>query len=151
MANRDDLKELAQQHLKTAEILIRARDYAGAAYMLGYVLEFALKSAACKTLNLVSYPESGSNERISSFFKAHNFDQLIMISGLTDLFDFRGSAGASRNWSDFTGMFLGEWPRMRYDLPFRKQFNEKTLKKLYNNLTDSNNGILTVIEKNKRW
>ncbi len=151
MPNLDDFKELAKQHLKTAEILIDAKDWPGAAYMMGYVLEFVLKASACKALKFVSYPETHQNERVYGFFKAHNFDQLFMISGALDLFDIRGSADAQRNWSDFTSAFLGEWNKMRYDSALRKQFDEIKVKKLYNNLMDKADGILEVLEKNKRW
>ena len=152
MANCEDFKELAEQHRKTAEILMKAGDNPGAAYMLGYVLEFALKAAACKTLHLLTYPESGGNEKISSFFKAHNHDQLIMIAGLWDLFDAnRGTAAAQRNWSNFTSAYLGEWTRMRYDKDLRKQFDKKKVKSLYNSLIGAPDGIIPIIDKNKRW
>jgi len=151
MATYSDFKDLAAQHLKTAKCLIKAQDWPGAAYMLGYVLEFALKAAICKTLNLVSYPESTAQEKVYSFFKAHNFDQLIMISGAIDLFDTRGSANAQQNWSDFTSSFLGEWTGMRYNKDIRKQFDENKVKKLYNNLIDKPDGILATLEDNKRW
>ena len=119
---------------------------------LGYVLEFALKAAICKTLNLVTYPDSyNKSEKVYNFFKAHNLDQLWMVSGLLDLFDSRGSSDAQQNWSDFTGSFLGEWTGMRYDKELRKQFDENKVKKLYNNLVDKSDGILEVIERNNRW
>lgn len=154
MPNNNDFKELAEQHLKTAEILMKARDWSGAAYMLGYVLEFALKAASCKALNFVVYPDSYSgsgSEKVYSFFKAHNFDQLLIVSGLSDLFDTRGSKDAQRNWSDFTGPFLGDWTSMRYNKERRKQFDEDIVRDLHDNLTNKADGILAVIDNNKRW
>lgn len=151
MANRDDFKKLAKQHLKTAEILMDAEDWAGSAYMMGYVLEFALKAMICKTLNLVSYPEGHSNEKVHGFFKSHNFDQLIVVSGASDLFDYRGTTDAQRNWSDFTARYLGEWPNMRYNKDIRNQFKKKVIKDLHNNLIEKDGGILSVISDNKRW
>lgn len=150
MPNIKDFKELAKQHLKTAETLMDAKDWAGSAYMMGYVLEFILKASACKSLNLVSYPETHNNEKVYSFFKAHNFDQLQMISGVIDLFDARGSANAQQNWSDFTAYYLGDWTGMRYNKDIRKQFSEKVVKKLYTNLYDGKDSIIKVIEKKKR-
>lgn len=152
MASPKDLKDLAYQHLKTAECLMRAEDWSGAAYMLGYVLEFALKSAVCRTLNLLAYPSGETHsERVIGFFKVHNFDQLQIISGTTDLFDSRGSKDAQRNWGDFTAYYLGEWPSMRYNKEGLKQFNKKVVNKIHNGLTSKRDGILMVLEKENRW
>lgn len=147
MASCQDFKDLSEDHLTTAEHLINAKDWAGAGYMLGYVLEFSLKAVVCKTLNLQSYPESGGNEKVHSFFKSHNFDQLIMISGLTDLFQSRGTSEDQQAWSEFTTPYLGEWTSMRYSKEWRRDFTEEKVKKLHIALKSL---IKTINDKN-RW
>lgn len=151
MVNNEDLKELSKQHLKTAEALIKAQDWPGAAYMLGYVLEFLLKAATCKTLNLLVYPESHAVEKIHGFFRTHNFDQLLMVSGTSDLFDIsRGEPEVQQHWSDFTSKYLGDWPGMRYNKDTRKQFTKITVNALYKNLVSDKKSIIKILDKEKR-
>jgi len=151
MANCNDLKRIAKARLKTAKILIEAKDWDGAAYNLGYVLECALKAVICKTLNLVNYPEYTKNDRTDSYFMTHKFDQLLIASGMEYIFSPRGPIDAFRNWSDFTKEYQGDWPAMRYDRQRLSQFNETKVKTLYTNLTEPNIGILAIISKKRKW
>src|SRR5579862_2473206 len=48
VVNRTDFQELAEVHLQNAEALLKARLYAGAYYMSGYVIECALKACICR-------------------------------------------------------------------------------------------------------
>ncbi len=149
MATLQDFEELAEQHLNTAIILMTAKDWCGAAYMMGYVLEFTLKGEACKSLNFEYYPETHNSDKVVSFFKTHYFDQLIMISGVSNLFDTRGTPEAQQNWSDFTASYLGEWPTMRYNKDIRRQFDKTKVESLYYILTNDKDGIMKVIKDKK--
>jgi hypothetical protein len=90
MANGVGLKEIALARLETTEVLIEAKDWDGAGYMLGHVLECALKAVICKTLNLVEYPEYTKNEKTDGYFMTHKFDQLLIASGMENIFSPRG-------------------------------------------------------------
>ena len=80
MATGSDLKNIAKARLASAEILIKAKDWHGAAYMLPYALECALKAVICKTLNLMAYPDDyKSKTDVRSFFSTHLFLQLKSI------------------------------------------------------------------------
>lgn len=151
MAGLVDFKEISQARLKTVAILLDARDWDGASYMMGYVLECALKAVICKTLHLVSYPENTRNDKIDGYFMTHKFDQLLIPSGMEDVFSTRGKPDAFRSWSDFTKEYPGDWPGMRYDRQRLKQFDEAKVRKLYNDLVGEPDGILATIEKEKRW
>lgn len=143
------LKRIIRQRLRTVQILIQADDWDVAAYMMGLVLECALKAAVCKTLKLIKYPEYTKNKKIDDYFMTHKFDQLLIVSGLSDVFSDRGNIDAYRNWSEFTSEFLGDWPTMRYDP--ERNWNALKVKNLYTNLTDPKHGILTEIKKRKKW
>lgn len=140
------LRDLSKIRLKTVRILIEAEDWDAAGYMMGYVLEYALKAAVCRTLRLPHYPSGGADK---SHFWTHKFDRLLTVSGLQDLF---GSGEAFHYvWSEFTKHYEGEWTMKRYDMGYWK---EKTVKELYTHLTDTsdaNEGILSVIKRKKRW
>ncbi|TAG52252.1 MAG: HEPN domain-containing protein [Cytophagales bacterium] len=73
--NKENLKELAESRLIEAKILLDNKCYSGCNYLLGYVIEMALKARICTLLN-DEFPES-----ISSY-KIHDFKNLIHLSGL---------------------------------------------------------------------
>lgn len=151
MTTREDLNDLANQNLKSADILISAGDWLCAAYMLGYVLEFTLKACACKSLNHNYYPDTGYSDRVHSYFKTHVYDQLLMISGIVDLVgpDSK-NLEVKQNWDDFTGMYLGEWTNMRYNKDKAKEFTEEKVFKLRNQLMSEENGVIVCIRKEGR-
>lgn len=147
MANHLELKQISKARLKTVKILIAAEDWEGASYMMGYVLECALKSAICKTLNLTTYPEKNGSDKIIKFFKTHDFDVLLTLSGMESIFGFNGPGFAS--WSGFTQEYPGDWPSMRYIQ--NTSWDATKTKRVYNYLIDPTNGILKEITRRRRW
>lgn len=118
MATGAELKKLSKARLRTVKVLMDGKDWEGAAYMMGYVLETLLKSASCKALRLNQYPDDYNkhDKKITNFFMNHVFDQLLYISGLSDIFTPTSSNTiAYYHWSQFTSMYLGDWIKMRYD------------------------------------
>lgn len=79
-----ELKTLAEIRLQEAKALSDKNLYDGARYLLGYVVEFALKARICKILDMNEYPETGE---ISKTYKTHNYDVLIKLAGLEKKFD----------------------------------------------------------------
>lgn len=128
---------------------MKAEDWDGAAQMMGLALEYALKAAICKTLNIPAYPE---DHKDSSFFMVHTFDRLLLLSGLSSTFSAAGDTEVLDNWSGFTLPYRGEWVGMRYNDPQYGPFDKKTVEKLYHHLYgDKEYGILRVIAKKRRW
>jgi hypothetical protein len=108
MANRRELQKLACLRLKEAEALHTAGCYDGSAYLCGYVVELALKSAVCATLGIDEYPEKGS--RLKDAFKTHDFDDLKLLAGMEAAFTVNPFRLA--NWS-----VASEWkPERRYQV-----------------------------------
>lgn len=149
MANRKELIKVTKARLKSANTLIAASDWHGAAYMLGYVLECALKATVCKTLHLVSYPENTRNIKIDTYFMTHRFEELLLVSGLEDIFSARGPAPAWQNWSNFVIEYTGDWTSMRYDI--NRIWTEAKIRKLLSNLVEPKYGIISIIKDKKRW
>jgi len=148
MTNQTDLRAIARNRLKTAKTLITSRDWDGAGLMMGYALECALKAAICKTLHLTSYPERTGKEH-DNFFLTHNFDRLLRLSGLENLFGVNGIGGGV--WSNFTQDYHGEWIAMRYETT---KFDETRVRVLYNCLTAKiagSEGIFTILNKARKW
>ncbi len=147
MANGRELKDISKARLKTVDVLLNANDWEGASYMMGYVLECALKSVICKTLHLVSYPEKIGSDKIIKFFKTHDFDVLLTLSGMEDIFGFSGPGFSS--WSGFTQEYPGDWSTMRYTQ--NPNWDGIKTKKVYTYLVDPTTGILTFIKGGRRW
>lgn len=151
MATGKELWQLAQARRKTVKILMDAKDWEAAAYMMGYVLETALKAAACKSLNLAEYPDKTASKNTSSYFMTHNFDQLLTISGFTHLFEARGPANLSGKWSEFLQSYPGDWPKMRYDPNAVFECDEASVKRLYTILYLRKDSLIKTVKKEQQW
>jgi len=109
MSDRNTFKTVAKAKLKAAKILYKAKDYSNAGYLLGYVLEAALKACICKRLRLSQYPDSGRHHDV---FSTHNFDRLLILSGFSEHVDFMPNQNLLENWSTLTH----DWrPSIRYN------------------------------------
>jgi len=117
--------------------------------MLAYALECSLKAVTCKTLNLVSYPENTKKKNIDSVFMTHSFQQLLLISGLENIFSSRGPAEAWDNWGKFTIEYPANWPQIRYNTDL--VWDEEKVEKLYDYLLESRFGIISIIRKRRKW
>lgn len=144
MANAEGFKKIADQRLKTVDILIGASDWGSAVEEMGYVLECTLKAATCRILGLEDYPENTGKKKIDSFFMTHVFDHLIIVSGMSKIFSVNGDSTAFRNWSDFIiPTYQGDWTSMRYDPEKSGRYDAAKVGVLYNNLKE----IIRVIER----
>lgn len=150
MATQVDLRNIAKKRLATVKLLIDARDWEMAAYMMGYTLECALKAAACKTLHLPDYPPTNKNKE-DAYFKTHQFEQLLIVSGLSHILSPTGNVQAYRNWSMFTIDYSGDWITMRYNESQMKKFNETKVRQLYACLYDDKDSIIKTISGQRKW
>lgn len=151
MANSADFETLAENRLKTVDILIKNQEWGVAVYLMGFVLEYILKASVCKALNLSSYPEikKVKNDKIINCFLTHDFDMLLMISGASKIFNLSGLGASS--WSGFTQEYTksGRWTDMRYEVI--SQFDESKTRGLYDYLTKETDGIIPLIKSQKIW
>jgi hypothetical protein len=136
-----DFKLLAERRLRTVELLISHEEWVVAAYMMGFVLECVLKAAICKVLHLESYPEPGPGVRheVSTYFMTHNFDQLLIVSGMSDLFRLYGKGANTR--ASFIQEYPGSWTDIRYKTAMT-EFDKEKVALLYKLLNDSPDVVL---------
>jgi HEPN domain-containing protein len=146
MANGKELKQISISRLKAAKILIENKDYDGAVYIMGYALECALKSAICKLLNLSSYPDKGGSRDIENIFKTHRFDVLLILSGMSNDFNLNTAPRRYENWSELTKKWSTE---IRYE-PIGSR-TETEASRMYLALLEKEHGIITWINKEKKW
>ena len=144
MPTRKELQELAQLRLKEAETLFEAGLYDGAAYLCGYVIEFALKARICKLLEVNQYPPSIENkntQRITNAYAIHDCDQLSLLARFKSQVDLTRNPGLYANWSTAT-----DWtPEMRYQ-PKGTVSREQAEERL-NAVRNKTDGVFTWIKK----
>ena len=95
MTNPQEIKSLAKQRLKEAEILYENGMFDGAFYLAGYSVELTLKAKICEKLgipNLFDETNLDTNSikgigEIRKTLKTHNLFTLLIFSGLKVKFD----------------------------------------------------------------
>lgn len=151
LANQKELRRLSRARIKTVKTLIKGKDWDAAAYMMGYVLELALKAAACRALHLKHYPANTNNKNIDGCFQSHKFDQLLVVSGLSDVFSIDAPEKVAANWSLFVQEYPGDWPAMRYNPEVITTIDEAKVNTLYDYLFRDGESIIKTITDKRRW
>lgn len=141
-----NFEEIADNRLRCARVLLDCKEWHMSCYMMGYALECVLKSLICKKLNLSKYSDQ-------SFFKTHSWDRLLLLAGLSENSNFSFSTEEDpsfknwSNWSEFTSKLQGEdWTLIRYKIT-DEEFDESTARRLYEILTNKENGIISVVKE----
>lgn len=134
--NRNDLQKLAKIRLKEARILLINRNYDGAYYLCGYVIECALKSCIAKKTNKYDFP----SKEIANKSYNHDFITLVNVSGLSLALnnEKENNANFSAKWN-----LVKNWSEVsRYETHNRQEAWD-----LYNSIVNRNNGVLKWIKK----
>lgn len=76
--NRQHLQEMADLRVADAATLISSKSYSAAYYLLGYAIEFGLKSCISKQFSTNTIPDKALVQKIFT----HDFDTLIGLAGL---------------------------------------------------------------------
>jgi hypothetical protein len=140
MLDRKSLKAVAMSKLKAAKILQSANDFNTAGYLLGYVVDCALKACICKRLNLSVYPDSGKHHDV---FSSHDLDRLLVLSGHSEEIDLSKNKDLFNNWSTLTK----DWKTsVRYD---EKTYNQRNIDEKIIALEDQTTGFLAWVRK--KW
>lgn len=149
MTSHANWKKLTENKIDVVRKMIKANENVIAAEYMGYTLECALKAACCKTLHISCYPPTKpTNNSELGHFRTHEFDSLLIFSGLSDILGSK-----SMSWSTFTSYYTGDWPQIiRYNTESaEKTFTSETVGQLYDLLYDREDSILKIIFGNKRW
>jgi hypothetical protein len=136
--NRQHLQKIARLRVQEARILLNARQYAGAHYLIGYAIECALKACVAKQTRRYDFPD----KRIANEAFTHDLEKLIRVAGLG--LDFANDRTTNRaleiNWA-----VVKDWSEaVRYEYGI----TEAQAKDLYS-ASVGRNGVLPWIRK--RW
>jgi hypothetical protein len=133
--NRTEFQQLAEERVHDADALLRARQWSGAYYLVGYAVECALKACIAKLTNLHDFPDKDIAVRCFT----HHIETLVDASGLKTRRDSDAHANAAlkTNW-----LTVKDWnEKARYG-----QWTESQARKLFDAVSDGVNGVLPWIK-----
>lgn len=103
--NRLELRQLAEDRIADAKILLDAGRWSGAYYLAGYALECGLKACIAKLTNQDDFPR---DRKFVEECYTHNLEKLLKAAGLKPVLDadtlanpaFLGYWGVSKDWQE---------------------------------------------------
>lgn len=133
--NRRDLKNLALTRLKEVEVLLNNRQYSGAYYLSGYVIECALKACIAKQTKKFDFPDKKTV--MDSY--THDLEKLVKVAKLdTQLKSLLNDPDFSLRWST-----VKDWSEeSRYQTHNRQEALD-----IYSAITDPNHGVLQWLQQ----
>lgn len=115
MKSKNEIIVISENKIKAAECLLKNGFFDDAYYIAGYSFELLLKAKICKTLSINDFFdfENSKSRKLSSYsskkrdndnlyrpFKVHDYEQLIILSGLFDKFNRElANPNFLSNWS----------------------------------------------------
>jgi hypothetical protein len=147
----EEIKQLAQERLEDAKILLVNGRYDSAFYLAGYCVELMLKAKICEHLDLDELflepnSEQGLGE-IRKIAKTHDFMVLLNLCGLGKKFNLEKSINSQfdQQCSLLFNPTNGWNERVRYKNNFK---DPKDVLRTISFLKDTKNGLLQWIENN---
>lgn len=132
--NRRDLKNLALTRLKEVEVLLENRQYSGAYYLSGYVIECALKACIAKQTQRFDFPD---NKTVMDSY-THDLEQLVKVAKLDPKAQSDNDPHFSGRWST-----VKDWSeKSRY-----QKHNRQEAEDIYSAITDPNHGVLQWLQQ----
>lgn len=89
MTTSKSIQSIADDRIREAECLYDNGHFDLAFYVAGYAVELYLKARICVVLNIPDFFDFGNRKKfenednITKPYKVHNFDQLLILSGLS--------------------------------------------------------------------
>lgn len=136
--NRYDFQNLAEIRLQDGAALLNSGRYDGAYYyLLGYVIECALKACIAKQTNQYDFPDL---HRVRSSY-THNLNDLLDVSGLLPEFNKESKVNPDfeNNW-----VIVKEWNESKR---YTSGVSEAFVRQYYLAVTDTRSGVLPWLQK----
>ena len=121
-----DLRQMALDRARDAKILLDAKRYVGAYYLIGYAVECALKAVIAKRTRRHEFPEK---ERVNASW-THNFDNL-----------FEKAALEKEPMSKQTKTYLATVKKWKPDSRYEPKKSRNEAKDLFEAVIHSHNGV----------
>jgi HEPN domain-containing protein len=132
--NRRNLKNLALTGLEEVEVLLQNRQYSGAYYLSGYVIECALKACMAKQTKKFDFPDYKTVRESYT----HKLEQLVKVAKLDTELKSLNDPDFSLRWST-----VKDWSEeSRY-----QTHNKQEALDIYSAITDPNHGVLQWLQQ----
>lgn len=137
--NRATFQEISRLRRREASVLLAAKQFPGAYYLIGYAVECAMKACIAKQVRRYDFPDKDLVNKAYT----HNLEILLSLSGLKPDLDneMQNSKALELNW----GIVKDCSESSRYELVI----TEKEARDMYSAITARRHGILTWIRR--RW
>ncbi|MEG4996854.1 HEPN domain-containing protein [Microcoleus sp. B4-D4] len=133
--NRRDLQNIALTRLKEVEVLLTNRQYSGAYYLSGYIVECALKACIAKQTHKFDFPDKKTV--IDSY--THDLAKLVKVAKLdAELTSLLRDPNFSPRWA-----LVKDWSE---ESRYEKHNKQKALD-VYSAITDPNHGVLQWLQQ----
>jgi HEPN domain-containing protein len=133
--NRDDLREFVTIRLKEARVLLRTKNYSGAYYLCGYIVECGLKACIAKKTRRYDFPDF---ETVKQSY-THDLTRLVKTAGLEPDLDrkIKNSSSFAVNWT-----IVKDWTEAsRYEKHTKKEAQD-----LHSSIANGKQGVLQWIK-----
>jgi hypothetical protein len=149
MNSSEEIKQLAQERLEDALILLANRRFDGAFYLAGYSVELTLKAKICKHLDIDNLFATSNMEGVGEIrrvAKVHDFAILFNLCGLGN--QLKNAMSLDRQFKNNCSLLFqsdGWNESVRYKTGHK---TPSDVTRVINFLTDTQNGLLQWIENN---
>lgn len=137
--NRASFQRISELRRREAAILLKAGQYPGAYYLLGYAIECALKACVAKQVRRYDFPD----KKLANEAFTHELEKLMRLSGLAPELEkeTRTNQALELNWA-----VVKDWSESsRYEIGI----SEVQARDLYSACTARRDGVLNWIRR--RW
>ena len=137
--NRATFQRISELRRREAAVLLRARQYPGAYYLVGYSVECALKACIAKQVRKYDFPD----RKLANEAFTHDLEKLMKLSGLATVLDreMRTNKSLELNWA-----VAKDWSESsRYEMGI----SAAQARDLYSACTAGKDGVLNWVRK--RW
>ena len=95
--NRKLFQTVSALRVQEADVLLKAGQYEGAYYLIGYAIECALKACVAKQVKQYDFPD----KKIANEAFTHDLEKLMKVAGLAPEFDLdrKVNAALDLNWA----------------------------------------------------
>jgi HEPN domain-containing protein len=137
--NRATFQRISEHRRREAQILLKARQYPGAYYLVGYSVECALKACIAKQVRQYDFPD----RKLANEVFTHDLEKLMKLSGLAPELDreTRTNKILELNWA-----VVKDWSELsRYEIGI----SAAQARDLYSACTARKDGVLNWVKQ--RW
>lgn len=135
--NRSALQQISKTRVREARTLLKAGNFLGSYYLIGYAVECALKACVANQVRRHDFPD----KKLANEAFTHDLEKLVRVAGLMPTLerDMKSAPGLELNWA-----IVKDWSEAsRYELGI----TQAQARDVYSACTARKNGVLAWIKR----